>query len=79
MKRLRQKGGIAGFPRREESSYDTFGTGALVDVDLGGHRHGGRGEAQGQDHRVIAVIGDGAMTAAWPSRRSTTRSRPTPT
>ncbi len=26
MKRLRQKGGIAGFPRREESEYDTFGT-----------------------------------------------------
>src|SRR6516162_2582166 len=26
MKRLRQKGGIAGFPRREESPYDTFGT-----------------------------------------------------
>src|SRR5919205_4412382 len=25
MKRLRQKGGIAGFPRREESVYDTFG------------------------------------------------------
>src|SRR4030095_295850 len=26
MKRLRQKGGVAGFPRREESPYDTFGT-----------------------------------------------------
>jgi len=25
MRRLRQKGGIAGFPRREESEYDTFG------------------------------------------------------
>ena len=63
MGRLRQKGGIAGFPRREESAYDTFGTAhsstsisaalgmAVAAQQLGSKRH------------VIAVIGDGAMTA----------------
>ena len=63
MGRLRQKGGIAGFPRREESVYDTFGTAhsstsisaalgmAVAARELGSKRH------------VIAVIGDGAMTA----------------
>src|SRR6185436_17532489 len=63
MKRLRQKGGIAGFPRREESRYDTFGTAhsstsisAAIGMAVAAKR-------QGQDHRVIAVIGDGAMTA----------------
>jgi len=63
MKRLRQKGGIAGFPRREESRYDTFGTAhsstsisAAIGMAVAARR-------QGQDHRVIAVIGDGAMTA----------------
>ena len=63
MKHLRQKGGIAGFPRREESRYDTFGTAhsstsisAAIGMAVAAKR-------QGQDHRVIAVIGDGAMTA----------------
>ena len=63
MKRLRQKGGIAGFPRREESRYDTFGTAhsstsisAAIGMAVAAKR-------QGQDHRVVAVIGDGAMTA----------------
>jgi len=63
MGRLRQKGGIAGFPRREESVYDTFGTAhsstsisaalgmAVAARELGSKRH------------VVAVIGDGAMTA----------------
>jgi 1-deoxy-D-xylulose-5-phosphate synthase len=63
MKRLRQKGGIAGFPRREESRYDTFGTAhsstsisAAIGMAVAARR-------QGDDRRVIAVIGDGAMTA----------------
>ena len=63
MHTLRQWGGISGFPRRDESVYDTFGTGhsstsisaalgmALAAKQLGQHRH------------AIAVIGDGAMTA----------------
>ncbi len=63
MRTLRQKGGIAGFPRREESRYDTFGTAhsstsisAAIGMAVAARR-------QGLDHRVVAVIGDGAMTA----------------
>ena len=63
MPTLRQKGGIAGFPRREESVYDTFGTAhssTSISAALGmavAARHLGR------THRAIAVIGDGALTA----------------
>ena len=63
MKRLRQKGGIAGFPRREESVYDTFGTAhSSTSISAG---LGMAVAALRQDPRrhVVAVIGDGAMTA----------------
>jgi 1-deoxy-D-xylulose-5-phosphate synthase len=60
---LRQSGGICGFPRREESPYDTFGTGhsgTSISAALGmAHARCLRGE----DYKVIAVIGDGSMTA----------------
>ena len=60
---LRTYGGISGFPKRHESPYDTFDTGhssTSISVGLGiatakAHR--------GEKDRVIAVIGDGAMTA----------------
>ncbi len=63
MSRLRQYGGMSGFPRRSESEYDTFGTAhsstsisaalgmAVAARNLGLERHS------------IAVIGDGAMSA----------------
>ncbi len=60
---LRQKGGLAGFPRRSESPYDTFGVGhssTSVSAALGmalASKH------KNEDRNVIAVIGDGAMTA----------------
>jgi len=60
---LRQYGGISGFPRREESLYDVFGTGhssTSISAALG------MAEARclkGERHKVIAVIGDGSMTA----------------
>jgi 1-deoxy-D-xylulose-5-phosphate synthase len=60
---LRRGSGIAGFPRREESEYDAFGTGhssTSISAALG------MAEAfhqTGSPHRAIAVIGDGAMTA----------------
>jgi 1-deoxy-D-xylulose-5-phosphate synthase len=63
MNRLRQKGGIAGFPRREESPYDTFGTAhssTSISAALGMAVAAAR---QGTERHVIAVIGDGAMTA----------------
>ena len=60
---LRQKGGLSGFPRRDESPYDTFGVGhssTSISAALGmalGAKH------RGVDRKVIAVIGDGALTA----------------
>ncbi len=63
MRALRRRGGIAGFPRREESPYDAFGTGhsstsisAALGMAVASARAGVR-------RRVVAVIGDGAMTA----------------
>src|SRR5512140_843579 len=62
MGRLRQKGGIAGFPRREESPYDAFGTAhssTSISAALG---MAVAAQRLGLDRRVVAVIGDGAMT-----------------
>ncbi len=63
MAKLRQTGGIAGFPRREESAYDTFGTAhssTSISAALG---MAVAAKALGESRRAIAVIGDGAMTA----------------
>jgi len=63
MHSLRQLGGIAGFPKRSESPYDTFGVGhsstsisAALGMAIAAQR-------EGRDEKVVAVIGDGAMTA----------------
>ncbi len=60
---LRQRGGICGFPRRDESPYDAFGTGhsgTAISAALGMVQ---ARCLQGEDYKVIAVIGDGSMTA----------------
>jgi 1-deoxy-D-xylulose-5-phosphate synthase len=60
---LRMHGGIAGFPRREESVYDTFGTAhssTSISAALGMAVAARRA---GESRRCVAVIGDGAMTA----------------
>jgi 1-deoxy-D-xylulose-5-phosphate synthase len=60
---LRHKGGLAGFPKREESPYDSFGVGhssTSISAALGMAIAAARA---GSNRRVIAVIGDGAMTA----------------
>lgn len=60
---LRQLGGISGFPRREESEYDTFGTGhssTSISAALGMAL---AAKLKGEDRHAVAVIGDGAMTA----------------
>ncbi|HEX5373270.1 MAG TPA: 1-deoxy-D-xylulose-5-phosphate synthase [Aquabacterium sp.] len=63
MSTLRQLGGMSGFPRRDESEYDTFGTAhsstsisAALGMAVGAQL---RGEAR----KAVAIIGDGAMTA----------------
>ena len=60
---LRQYGGVAGFPRRIESEYDTFGTAhssTSISAALG---MAVAARMKGEDRRVVAIIGDGAMTA----------------
>ncbi|OGI47794.1 MAG: 1-deoxy-D-xylulose-5-phosphate synthase [Candidatus Muproteobacteria bacterium RBG_16_65_34] len=62
MHTLRQKGGLAGFPRREESEYDTFGVGhasTSVSAALGMAVAAAR---TGSERKVVAVIGDGALS-----------------
>ena len=63
MHTMRKKGGLAGFPKRSESHYDTFGVGhsstsisAALGMAIGA-------TLKGEDRKVVAVIGDGAMTA----------------
>jgi 1-deoxy-D-xylulose-5-phosphate synthase len=63
MSTLRQHGGIAGFPRRVESQFDTFGTAhssTSISAALG---MAVAARMKGEDRRVVAIIGDGAMTA----------------
>lgn len=60
---IRQKSGLAGFPRREESPYDTFGVGhssTSIGAALG---MAVAGKLAGLARKHIAIIGDGAMTA----------------
>jgi len=62
MATLRQYGGIAGFPKPEESCHDAFIAGHAsnsVAVALGMAR---ARDVAGEDYQVIAVIGDGALT-----------------
>ncbi|MFM7332382.1 MAG: 1-deoxy-D-xylulose-5-phosphate synthase [Brachymonas sp.] len=63
MHTLRQLGGISGFPRRDESPYDTFGTAhsstsisAALGMAIGAKN-------QNQMRHAVAIIGDGAMSA----------------
>jgi len=63
MAKLRQLGGIAGFPRRDESEYDSFGTAhsstsisAALGMAIAARR-------KGEKRAVVAVVGDGAMSA----------------
>jgi 1-deoxy-D-xylulose-5-phosphate synthase len=60
---IKQDGGLAPFPHRAESEYDTFGVGhssTSISAALGMAVAAGR---EGSNRRVVAVIGDGAMTA----------------
>ena len=63
MATLRQKGGLAGFPRRAESPYDAFGTGhssTSVSAALGMAL---AARNTGAERKVAAIIGDGALGA----------------
>ena len=59
---LRQYGGLSGFPKRSESDCDSFDTGhssTSISAALG---YCAARDLSGQHHKVIAVIGDGALT-----------------
>jgi 1-deoxy-D-xylulose-5-phosphate synthase len=63
MRKLRQAGGISGFPRRSESVYDAFGTAhssTSISAALG---MAIAARDRGENRHAIAVIGDGAMSA----------------
>ena len=63
MPTLRQQGGLSGFPRRDESAYDTFGTAhssTSISAALG---MAVASKLRGEERQCIAIIGDGAMTA----------------
>ena len=60
---IKQKQGLAPFPKRSESEFDTFGTGhssTSISAALG---MAIASATQGKDRKCVAVIGDGAMTA----------------
>ncbi|WP_423708952.1 1-deoxy-D-xylulose-5-phosphate synthase [Undibacterium sp. WLX3042] len=63
MHTLRQWEGISGFPRRDESEYDTFGTAhssTSISAALGMAL---AARTKGEDRHAVAIIGDGSMTA----------------
>ncbi|MEF8700068.1 MAG: 1-deoxy-D-xylulose-5-phosphate synthase [Candidatus Accumulibacter sp. UW20] len=63
MSRLRMQGGVSGFPKRSESSYDTFGVGhssTSISAALGMAL---AAKIKGETRKVVAIIGDGAMSA----------------
>ncbi|UVW29462.1 1-deoxy-D-xylulose-5-phosphate synthase [Massilia sp. H6] len=63
MPTLRQLNGLSGFPKRDESDYDTFGTAhssTSISAALG---MATAAKIKGEDRHAIAVIGDGSMTA----------------
>ncbi|GJP29876.1 hypothetical protein CLOM_g20200 [Closterium sp. NIES-68] len=63
MHTLRQTGGLSGFTKRAESEYDPFGAGhSSTSISAGLGMAVGR-DLKGRKNNVIAVIGDGAMTA----------------
>jgi 1-deoxy-D-xylulose-5-phosphate synthase len=60
---LRQHNGLSGFPKRDESDYDTFGTAhssTSISAALG---MAAAARIKGEKRHAIAVIGDGSMTA----------------
>jgi 1-deoxy-D-xylulose-5-phosphate synthase len=62
MKSLRQKDGLAGFPKRDESEYDAFGTGhssTSISAALGMSI---AAQQTGSNRKTVAVIGDGALS-----------------
>src|SRR6201996_1859381 len=63
MRTLRQGGGLSGFTKRSESAYDPFGAAHSSTSISAGLGMAGARDLKGEKRNVIAVIGDGAMSA----------------
>ncbi len=63
MRSIRQPGGLSGFCKRSESEYDAFGAGHSSTSISAGLGMAVARDFAGEDNEVIAVIGDGAMSA----------------
>ncbi|MBR7619025.1 1-deoxy-D-xylulose-5-phosphate synthase [Phenylobacterium sp. 20VBR1] len=60
---LRQGGGLSGFTKRSESEYDPFGAAHAATSISAALGFCAARDAKGRDNRVVAVIGDGSMSA----------------
>ncbi len=60
---LRQGGGLSGFTKRSESDYDPFGAAHAATSISAALGFAAARDAKGQDNKVVAVIGDGSMSA----------------
>ena len=63
MHTLRQEGGLSGFTKRSESEFDPFGAGHSSTSISAGYGMAVARDLKGNDNHVIAVIGDGSMSA----------------
>ena len=72
---LRQGGGLSGFTKRSESEYDPFGAAHASTSISSALGFSVARDLQGRDNKVVAVIGDGAMTGGMAFRGSTTPAR----
>src|SRR5213594_1905079 len=63
---LRQPGGLSGFLRRSESEHDQFGAGHAGTALSAAYGMAAARDLKGEDYKVVAVVGDGALTCGLP-------------
>src|SRR5256884_3508110 len=63
---LRQSGGLSGFLRRSESGHDQFGAGHAGTALSAAFGMAAARDLKGEDYKVVAVVGDGALTCGLP-------------
>jgi 1-deoxy-D-xylulose-5-phosphate synthase len=63
---LRQEGGLSGFLRRDESPHDIFGAGHAGTAMSAALGVAAARDLEGDDYKVVAVVGDGALTCGLP-------------
>ena len=63
---LRQQDGLSGFLRRSESEHDQFGAGHAGTALSAAYGMAAARDLRGEDFKVVAVVGDGAMTCGLP-------------